>query len=178
MHQLPKAITSYTEQLLRDRKTRLRFDDYMSEWVPITNGIGQGDPLLMILYIIYNSDLVDVAKGKDKLALAFVDDTAFLAIGKTFEETHKILNDMLEHAGGGYHWSADHNSRFEPSKFALIDFSLNRSRERPPFITQNTTITPTKAHKFLGIIIDQELRWREQVSYALGKGTQYTLLMQ
>ena len=177
MRRLPKAITSYTERLLQGRRTRLRFDDYTSEWVPITNGIGQGDPLSMILYIIYNSDLVDVARGKDELALAFVDDTAFLAIGKTFQETHRILGDMLERAGGGYQWSADHNSRFEPSKFALIDFSLNRSKERPPLTTRNITITPTRTHKFLGIIIDQELRWREQVNHALGKGAQYTLLM-
>ena len=177
IRRLPKAITSYTERLLRGRKTRLRFDDYVSDWVAITNGIGQGDPLSMILYIIYNSDLVDVAKGKNELALAFVDDTAYLAIGKTFQETHKILNDMLERAGGGYQWSADHNSRFEPSKFALIDFSLNRTKDRPPLVTRNTTITPSKAHKFLGVIIDQELRWREQVNHALGKGTQYTLLM-
>ena len=69
----------------------LRFDDYILDWVPITNGIGQGDPLSMILYIIYNLDLVDVAKGKDELALAFIDDTAFLAIGKTFNEMHGIL---------------------------------------------------------------------------------------
>ena len=177
MRRLPKGITSYTERLLTGRKTRLRFDDYTSDWVSITNGIGQGDPLSMILYIIYNSDLVDVARGKDELALAFVDDTAFLAIGKTFDETHRTLNDMLERAGGGYQWSADHNSRFEPSKFALIDFSLNRSKDRPLFTSRNTTITPAKAHKFLGVLIDQELRWREQVNYALGKGTQYTLLM-
>ena len=150
-------ITSYTEQLLTGRKTRLRFDNYTSDCVSITNSIGQGDPLSMILYIIYNSDLVDIAREKDELALAFVDDTAFLAIGKIFDEMHRMLNDMLEWAGGGYQWSVDHNSRFEPSKFALIDFSLNRSKDRPLFTSRNTTITPAKAHKFLGILIDQEL---------------------
>jgi len=39
----------------------------------------QGDPLSMILYIIYDSDLVRTASGKQELTLAFVDDTAFLA---------------------------------------------------------------------------------------------------
>ena len=177
MCRLPRAITTYTEHLLRGRRTQLKFDDYTSDWVLITNGIGQGDPLSMILYIIYSSDLVDMAKGKQELALAFVDDMAFIAIGKTFQDTHKILNEMLERRGGGYQWSADHNSHFEPSKFALIDFSLNRTKDRPPLLTWNITITPSKTHKFLGVILNQELRWREQVSYALGKGSQYTLLM-
>jgi len=55
--------------MLRGRKTKLHFDDYVSEWFDITNGIGQGDPLSMILYIIYDSDLVEIAKGKQELTL-------------------------------------------------------------------------------------------------------------
>jgi len=118
--------------MLCGRRTKLRFDDYTSEWFNITNGIGQGDLLSMILYVIYDSNLVEIAKGKRELTLAFVDDTVFLAIGKTFQETHQILDDMLERRGGGFEWSSEHNSRFEPSKFALMDFSLNRLKERPP----------------------------------------------
>ena len=69
----------------------------MSEWILIANGIGQGDPLSMVIYIIYNADLVDVSKGHpNELTLAFVDDTAFIAIGKSTEETHGMLQDMLE----------------------------------------------------------------------------------
>ena len=148
-----------------------------SDWISITNGIGQGDPFSMLLFIIYNSDLVETAKGKSELTLAFVDDTAFIAIGKSFEETHSILRSMLEREGGGYHWSRDHNSRFETSKFALIDFTRSRTKERLPLQVRGITIQPSSSHKFLGIIIDQELRWREQANYAIGKGTKYTLLM-
>ncbi|KAG2108905.1 uncharacterized protein F5147DRAFT_525901, partial [Suillus discolor] len=31
------------------------------------------------------------------------------------------------------------------------------------------------SHKFLGVIIDQELRFKEHADYALAKGTKYTL---
>jgi len=175
--QLPTAIVLYMEHLLQEQRTKLKFDDYVSDWTPIANGIGQGDPLSMLLYIIYNSDLVDIVKGKSELTLAFVDDTAFITIGKTYQETHAILTNMLERKGGGYQWSKDHNSHFEPSKFALMDFSLNRSKARPPLQTRNVTINPSLSHKFLGVILDQELQWREQANYALAKGTKYTLLM-
>ena len=37
---LPKAIIAYMERLLRGQKTKLKFNDYISDWVPITNGIG------------------------------------------------------------------------------------------------------------------------------------------
>ena len=118
----------------------------------------------MLLFIIYNSDLVETAKGNSELTLAFVDDTAFIAIGKTFEETHATLKSMLERNGGGYQWSKDHNSKFETSKFALIDFTRSRAKERLPLHIRGITIQPSSSHKFLGIIIDQELRWREQAN--------------
>ncbi|KIJ06331.1 hypothetical protein PAXINDRAFT_23488, partial [Paxillus involutus ATCC 200175] len=73
---------------LKGRRTKLSFDGYLSEWISITNGIGQGDPLSMVLYIIYNSDLVEIAKTtrNRERTLAFVDDAALIAIGDTFHE--------------------------------------------------------------------------------------------
>jgi hypothetical protein len=85
---------------------------HLSDWIPITNGIGQGDPLSLILYVIYVSDLFNIATGRAKKerTLAFVDDTAFIAIGEDFHETHAILKDMLEREEGGYAWALAHNS--------------------------------------------------------------------
>jgi hypothetical protein len=141
---LPKAMIDFTQQVLTGQQTQLQFDDFKSEWFPVTNGIGQGDPLSMILYIIYNADLVDVAKhqGKQESTLTFVDDTAFIAVGASFHKTHRILKDMLERNGGGYDWSRDHNSKFETSKFALIDFSMNRTKTRPPMTIRGSIIHP------------------------------------
>ncbi|KAG6331555.1 hypothetical protein ID866_7530 [Astraeus odoratus] len=72
------------------RETQLWFNDFPSGWYDTMSGIGQGDPLLMILYTIYNADLVNIAKGKKELTLTFIDNAAFLAIGDTFieMETH------------------------------------------------------------------------------------------
>ncbi|KAI5985866.1 hypothetical protein EDD15DRAFT_2110079, partial [Pisolithus albus] len=37
------------------------------------------------------------------------------------------------------------------------------------------TITPSRTHKFLGVVIDQTLRWNAQVAHALSKGTAYAM---
>ena len=175
---LPSEIVKYTERLLKDRKTKLRFDDFESEWFPITNSIGQGDPLSMILYMIYNSDLVDIAKKeKGELTLAFVDDTALIAVGNSFEEMHQKLMDMLERRGGGYEWSNHHNSRFETNKFALMDFTLNRTRHRPSMTLRGVVIESTATHKFLGVMLDNELRWKAHAAYAVAKGAAYMMLL-
>lgn len=80
---------------------------------------------------------------------------------------------MLERPGGGYDWASTHNSKFETSKFALVDFSMNSIKERPPLVTRGITITPTATHRFLGVILDQSLRWKAHIAYALAKGTAY-----
>ena len=43
--QVPTKIIQFTENLLRNRTTKLKFDDYTSDNIPISNSIGQGDPL-------------------------------------------------------------------------------------------------------------------------------------
>ena len=56
---------------------------------------------------------------------------------------------MLERNGGGFEWSSKYNSRFAPSKFALIDFSMNRTKEHLPMIIRGATITPSPSHNSL-----------------------------
>ena len=55
----PHSIVNFVEQLLKNRKTRLKFNDYTSDPISILNRIGQGDPLSMLLYIYYNADILD-----------------------------------------------------------------------------------------------------------------------
>ncbi|KAG1787235.1 uncharacterized protein HD556DRAFT_1247207, partial [Suillus plorans] len=44
---------------------------------------------------------------------------------------------------------------------------------RTPITIRGHRIEPSPSHKFLGVIIDQELRFKEHAAYALAKGTKY-----
>jgi ribonuclease HI/endonuclease/exonuclease/phosphatase family metal-dependent hydrolase len=181
---IPKEYSDLVLRILQGRRTKLRFDDYTSDFFDIRNGIGQGDPFSMILYLFYNADLVDVPKGKEEGSSAFVDDITYLAEGDTFEETHQRLADMVQRDGGANDWSNDHNSRFEISKSAVVDFGRariqdpqrprrTRLRPRPPLHLGNAVVQPSDHHKFLGIIFDQELNWKEKAAKAIGKGAKW-----
>ncbi|KAF9449432.1 hypothetical protein P691DRAFT_608855, partial [Macrolepiota fuliginosa MF-IS2] len=65
----------------------LKFDDYISELIPIDNGIGQGNPLSMLIYLIYNTDLLQILNKEEEEALGYVDDACFVVFGKDFEST-------------------------------------------------------------------------------------------
>jgi hypothetical protein len=44
-----------------------------------------------------------------------------------------------------------------------------------PITIRNHTIHPSKSHKFLGIIIDENINFKEHVALALAKGTKYAM---
>jgi hypothetical protein len=166
------------------RKTILTFDDYESDPFEVTNGLDQGDPPSSVFYSFYNADLINPSPNPNELKSAFVDDTAFLVAGTTFEENNIALCNMMTRHNGATAWSDTHNSTFEIDKFALLHLSRKlepdpnrpgkqRPLSRPPLSLANHTINPSPSHKFLSVILDQNLNFKEQANYTLGKGAKY-----
>ena len=54
----------------------------------------------MILYLFYNSDLLEDV-GKMETKVGYVNDVNFFAEGPTFDEAYTKLSDMVTHDGGG-----------------------------------------------------------------------------
>ena len=167
MCQVPERYVRFIEQMLTNRRTRLKFDGFTSDWVGVDNGIVQGDPLSMILYLFYNADLIDGAK-KGEAKIAYVDNANYYAEGIDFEEAYEKLRDMMTREGGGQDWSRWHNSKFEMSKLTLVGFSRwqapdpshlgkLRPESRPNLELNGAIIKPSVSHKFLGVLFDQEL---------------------
>ncbi|KAF5340335.1 hypothetical protein D9611_007948 [Ephemerocybe angulata] len=182
---VPTPYVQMIERLLDGRRTKLRFDDYLSDFKSIDNGIGQGCPLSMIIYIIYNADLLEIRQDMDEDTIGYVDDAILIAEGKTFKDTTKMLKNMMTREGGANDWSRTHNSRFEMSKVALMHFSRRKDPNKPnklmrktaPRLTvQGARITVAEKYKYLGVIIDPELRWNVQVDRVIEKATYWVNL--
>ena len=94
---VPSQYIKMTKMMLTNRKTRLSFDDYLSAHIPINNSNNQGCLLSMIFYAFYNAGLLELSPpgSIDEWQFGFVDDMALLAIGPTFEETHRKLKSMM-----------------------------------------------------------------------------------
>ncbi|KAF8550997.1 hypothetical protein OG21DRAFT_1478317 [Imleria badia] len=52
---------------------------------------------------------------------------------------------------------------------------MDKTKNRPPMVIRGTTIKPTDSHRFLGVLLDEGLRWHKQVTYAVRRGTAYVL---
>ena len=171
---LPEKIVKFAKLMLERRSTILRFDDHTSAPIPLDNGIGQGDPLSMALYQYYNADILEIPNSPQESAEAYVDDAILTATAKTFEEAHDILANMMTRGGGMIEWSKSHNSSIEYSKLALIDFAHpGVKKPRPPLTLPDITIEPTQSAKYLGIVLDQGLKWTQQLANVQGKGSKW-----
>ena len=147
----------------------------MSEWVELDNGIRQGDLLSMILYLYYNADMLDITREKNELALGYVDDIALVATAKSVKQAHQAISDMVTHPGGALSWLAQHNSRFEASKSVLMDFTQSKMVTRSQLTLCGTVLMPQPSHKFLRVMMDQELCWQHQASYTVVKASKWIL---
>ena len=173
---VPTKIVKFIQNLLKERSTTLKFNDYISDRIAIDNRIGQGDPLSMILYQYYNADILDMPCGEHESAAAYVDDAILVATAKDFTKTHNILANMMNREGGAVEWSTKHNSKFEFSKLALIDFThRNCKKARPRLELSDITITPTQSTKYLGVYLDQHLSWNTHVVHTIKKGVDWSL---
>src|SRR6202030_912991 len=107
--------------------------------------------------------------GINHLALGFIDDTAYGVKGLTAEGNTIQLKGLLLQAE---EWRSKHGAQFEKTKYVLIHFTRNRNINTEAAIHMDgTIIPPSKEGKYLGVIFDQDLKFRVHTDYAVKKGT-------
>ena len=134
-----------------------------------SKGIDQGFPLSGLAFQFYTSDLVDTT-GLDSSedAIVFMDDTLLLAQGESLTAMNKWVKHMMTRKGGGLKWSHTHQCKFALDKFGIM--GLTRRREPDPLTRGKTRLVQRRliflqgikvpvaaTHKFLGVMLDQEL---------------------
>ena len=174
MRGVPAIYTEWLSRKMTGRTTILDFNDIASSPFEVTSGLDQGCPLSPILYLFYNTPLLELSEDKKgELSVAFLDDSTLACSSKSLAQTRSTLHDMMHRPSGALQWSREHNSSFELSKLVVMDFvgPGKPPEEPPPLIINGVEIKPAKSHKFLGVIIDHKLRGTEHAAYALRKAT-------
>jgi ribonuclease HI len=173
---IPAVIIEWTQSFLTGRSTQLWFNDFISDNVETSAGIPQGSPMSPTLYMVYNSDLLEIPRKSEETtaqSLGFIDDVAYGVQGESDKQNAEKLTKMLNLAE---EWKQKHGAQFETSKYVLIHFTRNhRKATNCPIILQGTTVEPSSTGRYLGVIFDKGLRFKEHVQHATKKGTKFAL---
>ena len=92
-------IIKWVESFLFNRITVLKTSEHTTSRTPIATGIPQELPLSPILYLFYNSDLIDAYNTRidlNTIITGFVDDIGLLTVDNITEDNYNSLRKIYE----------------------------------------------------------------------------------
>ena len=151
---------------LKNRKQYVSFNGISSSSLSINCGVPQGSILGPILFLLYINDIVNVS---DMLfTILFADDSSIFVHGKNPDELVQLINKELQNL---VIWLNANKLSLNVDKTNYMFFSLSNQKLRysSNVMINNVNVTKVSHIKFLGIIIDSQLKWTNHVQYIRSK---------
>lgn len=157
------------------RKQVVKVNEMQSEIEFSRYGIPQGSSLSSLLFLIYVNDCLDLPlTGYIQL---YADDTILIYTSKDLGTLHNdIQNDLVILNQWMYENSLSFNA--EKTKYMLFKRKNQTTQGiMQPIIINNKMIEETETAKYLGLIIDHKLSWKQHIEYVKSKLTPYLYIL-
>ena len=149
---------------LHNRTANIELEGALSRPFYLKSGTPQGSPLSPILYILYTADSMNNMPQHTEHGL-FADDTALW----TSSNTTSNLNVRLQQSVAAFEkWCGCWKLKLQPTKTELLHFNVHPRRKYKYEVkvqVNDTTIKPSKATRYLGVIIDSQLKWLDHLQH-------------
>ena len=156
-------VLKWIESFLTNRRQRIVKGEIVSSWVDIFSGVPQGSVIGPFLFVIYINDLPNIMKNMTKL---YADDTKILSTVNSDLHVGLIQNDLDR----AFKWSEDWLLRFNINKCVVMHYGSSNTK-RPLFIN-GIKLSESESERDLGVIFNINLKWKDQVTTAIGKANQ------
>ena len=145
---------------LSDRKQYVYINETDSDLKSVTHGVPQGSILGPILFLIFINDFPD-STDFFKFTL-FADDSSLLC---KFDHSnisliHTTISSNLTKV---FKWLTLNKIKVNVDKCKFIIFSYGRKLTLPPLVLGDGFIMETDSYKFLGIILDKKLNFKNHL---------------
>ena len=163
---------SWFQSYLSNRSQCVTYDGVKSSLGSIKCGVPQGSILGPLLFLLYINDLYFVCKYT--FPVLFADDTNLFISGKDVSSLSQMMTSEL---GKIFEWLKVNESSLNIKKTHYIVFSGGKGHQmrwkRPPnaldIKIDNQKISRVLKTKFLGVVVDSKLSWKEHIAYITGK---------
>ena len=155
-------VVDWTAAFLRDRTQTVTLRGTASDSCPVTSGVPQGSVIGPALFLIYINDLPSRVKSQVRL---FADDTIIYTTADNSDQLKSDLKSLET-------WEKEWNMEFHPAKCEFIRFSRKRNKAPIPTYTLHDEVIPTtKTIKYLGVKIQEDLKWNSHIEYITTKAS-------
>ena len=150
---------------LSNRSQFVTYNGVKSNLNNVKCGVPQGSILGPLLFLLYINDLSFACKRT--FPVLFADDSNLFLSGKNTDQVQQMINDELKDI---VIWLRANKLSLNISKTHYMLFSNKKVIQPNVTIKINgQPITCVTKTKFLGVIIDNKLTWKEHISYICGK---------
>lgn len=146
---------------LNNRKQRTRVNNTVSDVLNVEIGVPQGSILGVLLFLIYINDMekcVDLAR-----LVLFADDALLYIIDENIEQAVIKMNAELQKV---YEWLEMNKLKLNISKTNCMIINGSTTSN---VTFNNTIIIPVTEIKYLGVIIDKSLKFKNHIDYIAKK---------
>jgi hypothetical protein len=155
------------ESYLSNRKQKVKVNNSYSETLPIHSGVPQGSILGPLLFLIY---INDIALSSQTINIdLYADDSTMY---KSDCSIHKIEANLQENLNEITRWCKLNNMSLHPGKSKCMLMSTKykiMNAQELQLSIENISLENVKVHKVLGVLIDNTLSWKNQISKVCSK---------
>ena len=149
----------WIENFLSQRTIQVKVGNELSDTINLDNGTPQGSVLSPVLFLIMINDIPD--PGKKVNVSIFADDCCIWKAGKNTNYNARIVQEYFNKF---QIWSNKWGLRISTTKTTAVVFSHQREDERGiKMMVGEVPIKLEKSVKFLGVILDKKLTWKEHI---------------
>ena len=161
-------LLSWLKVFLCNRTHQVRIENTLSDPRAVTSGVPQGSVLGPLLFLIFIQDLgIDMENAMIHI-LKFVDDTKVMGDIKNEDDILMLQNNLDKI----YSWACDNNMRWNNGKFQILRIGSNKEliEDTLLFSPDYENVIESKSFiKDLGILVDTDVRYCEQMDAAVRK---------
>ena len=150
----------YIRNFLTDRKFQTIIGSARSEDHTQEQGVPQGSVISCTLFSLAINGILSVVPHAINAHL-YVDDLIMYTTGTYLSGLERRMQAAINKVNK---WAEDHGFRFSTSKTVSIYFNRKRNIQPPPQLFLNNNPIPSKSHiKYLGMLLDEKLDWKEHI---------------
>ena len=170
-------FNDFLSSYLSNRRQYTSVNNLDSDTLSVESGVPQGSTLGPVLFNIFINDITNIGSRLHVESVLFADDAVFYISAESIDQCSRLMTEFIEMLDD---WLKINLLKANVSKTKLMLFSPAPVNLKPDIVFGGVLLEWVTYYKYLGMIIDERLNYREQVNLicrkiACGRGVIYSL---